>query len=101
MNPAEQRIGAALGKYSIKLRLAVQCSPHSLQRDLAMQPARWEYEVLKIEPGGFFGGKVNADELRSLLSELGAKGWELVSTFETNTAQGASRDVVFILKRQA
>lgn len=61
----------------------------------------WEYELLKIEPGGFFGGKVDANDLLNRLSEMGKKGWELASTFETNVSNGGSRDVVLIFKRPA
>lgn len=59
----------------------------------------WEYEVLKVEPGGFFGGKVDTGELKARLNALGRQGWELASTIETNLSNGASREAVLILKR--
>jgi hypothetical protein len=60
---------------------------------------RWEYLTYKYQTGGFFGGKVDTDELRDALNRLGALGWELVSALDTNLNQGASRDIIMILKR--
>ncbi len=62
--------------------------------------AGWEYAVLKALPGGFFGGKVDIDELAKELNRMGAQGWELTSTFDTNYGQGGSREVVLVMKRQ-
>ena len=64
---------------------------------MASQP--WEYEVLKVEPGGFFGGKVNEKELKAHLNQLGRQGWELASSFETNLGHGRSREAILIFKR--
>jgi hypothetical protein len=64
-----------------------------------MTSDRWEYEVLKLEPGGVLGGKVDVDELKSYLNQLGQQGWELVNSFETNILRGRSREVILILKR--
>ena len=60
---------------------------------------RWEYTTLKIEPTGFFGGKVNTDELTAQLTELGSQGWELVTSIETSYVDGGSREAVLVLKR--
>ncbi len=61
---------------------------------------RWEYKTVKISAGkGFFGGKFNEMELNNSLNENGEQGWELVSTFVTNQAEGSSRDIVVIFKR--
>lgn len=60
----------------------------------------WEYKTIKVEPKGFFGGKVDLNELEAELNTLGRNGWELVSTFETNMSQGASREVVCVFKRR-
>ena len=62
---------------------------------------RWEYYTFKIQPGGFWGGKVDNDQLGRALSQLGEQGWELCGCFETNTGQGASAEVVLIFKRPA
>ncbi|HEX6370617.1 MAG TPA: DUF4177 domain-containing protein [Longimicrobium sp.] len=60
---------------------------------------KWEYQTLKLKPGGWLGGKVDTDALRAQLNALGQEGWELVSAFDTAAGQGASREVVVILKR--
>jgi hypothetical protein len=61
---------------------------------------RWEYHVVKSATSGFWlGGHFDAEAFGKHLNELGAKGWELVSCFDTNQHQGASRDVIAILKR--
>ncbi len=62
---------------------------------------RWEYYTFKIHPGGFWGGKVDGDQLSRALNSLGNEGWELCGTFETNTGQGASAEVLLIFKRAA
>ena len=56
--------------------------------------------MLKIEPGGLLGGKVNIDEMKSYLNKLGHQGWELVNSFETNILRGRSREVILLLKRR-
>jgi hypothetical protein len=60
---------------------------------------RWEYFTVKLKPGGFFGGKVDTDEMHATLNSFGAEGWELVSAFDTSYAQGTSREIVLIFKR--
>lgn len=45
---------------------------------------RWEYKTLKIATRGFAGGKLDEIEFERELNELGEKGWELVSCFDTN-----------------
>jgi hypothetical protein len=62
---------------------------------------RWEYMTLMMNAGGFLGGTLDGDALTERLNELGAQGWELVSTFDTNMEQGRTRQVVAILKRGA
>lgn len=60
---------------------------------------RWEYKTLKFGTTGFMGGKLNEEAFEGLLNDLGKKGWELVSCFDTNTGHGATRDVVAVFKR--
>jgi len=61
---------------------------------------RWEYMTLKLAAEGWFlGGKLDVEKLDSQLNALGRDGWEVVSAFDTNQADGASRDIVVILKR--
>lgn len=59
----------------------------------------FEYKVLDVPAKGFFGGKINYQELADKLNELGLEGWELVSGTDTNMHQGGSRGLILILKR--
>jgi len=61
---------------------------------------KWEYKTIKFQTGGFFGGKLDANEFESMLNNMGEQGWELVSCFDTSQSQGASRDVVTVFKRR-
>lgn len=63
--------------------------------------SQWEYKTVKLETGGFLGGKVNEYELQSTLNDLGFEGWELVSSFDTSMSQGSSREIILIFKRSA
>lgn len=61
---------------------------------------QWEYMTLVFAATGFIlGGKLDAKKLTNRLNELGEEGWELVSVFDTNMADGQTRDVYAILKR--
>lgn len=63
----------------------------------------WEYKTLQLDfqSGSFFsmGGQFDAKILSTELNRLGWDGWELVSTFDTNNVQGATRFVIAVLKR--
>lgn len=59
----------------------------------------FEYKVLDIPAKGFFGGKINYQQLADKLNELGAQGWELITSTDTNMWEGASRGIILILKR--
>jgi len=60
----------------------------------------WEYKVVTLGTGGFFGGKVEVPHLEALMNNLGRDGWELGSAFSTNEGYGKSRDVVLLFKRK-
>ena len=62
-------------------------------------PAKWEYTVLKVQPGGLLGGKIDVAELTSDLNAYGAEQWEIAGTFETTLGQGRSREAIIIFKR--
>jgi hypothetical protein len=64
-----------------------------------MTDTTWEYTTFMLAATGLLGGNVDGDVLTAKLNELGAEGWELVSMFDTNRAQGRTRDVVAVLKR--
>jgi hypothetical protein len=60
----------------------------------------WEYKTIKAGvDSSWLGGKVDETKLEARLNELGRDGWELVVAFDTNMAQGQTRDVVAIFKR--
>lgn len=61
----------------------------------------WEYTTFMLRTGGgWLGGSLDGQKLTDKLNELGSKGWELVSVFDTNMLQGVTRDVVAVLKRR-
>ena len=61
---------------------------------------KWEYMTLVLAAKGFWlGGSIDGEKLNERLNELGEEGWELVSMFDTNMAQGQTRDVFAVLKR--
>lgn len=60
---------------------------------------KWEYKTIKIGATGFMGGKVDENELDTLMNTLGSQGWELTTAFDTNQAYGQTRDIVAIFKR--
>ncbi len=64
----------------------------------------WEYKLIKFDAArGFFSaaGDIDADKATAELNALGADGWELVATFETNVVQGRTAHVTFVMKRPA
>lgn len=62
---------------------------------------KWEYKTVKIETKGFLGGIVDTNVLDALLNQYGQQGWNLMSVFDTNSYQGASREIVVVFKREA
>ncbi len=60
---------------------------------------RFEYMTLDIT-ASFWGSKINSQDLTDKLNELGRAGWELVSTADLNWAQGATKGLILILKRE-
>lgn len=63
---------------------------------------RFEYRVLDVATGGFWsgGGKIDVQQLTDKLNELGREGWEIASSIDLNMAQGQSRSVIVMLKRE-
>lgn len=63
---------------------------------------QYEYKILAADArGGFFsgGGRVNFEALQDELNRLGKLGWEMVASTNINRYEGATRDVMIILKR--
>lgn len=61
---------------------------------------KWEYQTIKIALKGFTGGILNTSDFNNELNDLGEEGWELVSCFSTNAAQGYSREAIAVFKRR-
>ena len=64
-----------------------------------MRAPRWEYKTLHIDVQGFFGPKVKPEALDAELNAHGDAGWELVSAFDVNRADGTSSALLLLLKR--
>ena len=63
---------------------------------------KWEYKTFKFAAKGLFlGGKVDEREIDVVLNELGADGWELACSFDTNQDGGSTKDIVILFKRHA
>ncbi|MEA3391456.1 MAG: DUF4177 domain-containing protein [Candidatus Marinimicrobia bacterium] len=60
---------------------------------------KWEYKVVEFVSGGFLGGLVNTQEVETRLNELGKLGWELVTSYSTNAGYGATKKLVYTLKK--
>lgn len=61
---------------------------------------QWEYKTMRFETGGFWGGKVDVQKFQDELNSCGLQGWELISCFDTNMSEGASREVIAVFKRR-
>jgi hypothetical protein len=63
---------------------------------------KWEYMTVMFAATGFWlGGILDGKAFNDELNKLGEQGWELVSVFDTNMADGKTRDVVAVLKRRS
>jgi len=61
---------------------------------------RWEYKTIKFELKGFLGGVLETEDFDYEINKFGDQGWELVSCFTTNAANGYSRDAIAVFKRR-
>lgn len=61
---------------------------------------QFEYKTIVSDAKGFWGGKVDKEEMEQSLNELGAQGWELISTTNSNESYGSTRYVISIFKRE-
>lgn len=61
---------------------------------------KWEYKTIKVELKGFLGGILKTEDFDYELNRLGEQGWELISCFSTNAAEGYSRDAIAVFKRR-
>ena len=60
---------------------------------------RFEYKTLKIEPKGFWGTKLDPEEIDKILNELGRQGCELV-TMQDLAVSGSSWAFHYTFKRE-
>lgn len=62
--------------------------------------AKWEYRVVEFQSTGALGGLVNTEEIEKALNELGEKGWEVTTSYSTSAGYGATRKLVYTLKKE-
>jgi hypothetical protein len=62
---------------------------------------RFEYKTIVTETKGFMAGKVSEEEFEASFNELGAQGWELVSSVASAEGYGTTKFIVSIFKRPA
>jgi hypothetical protein len=67
---------------------------------LAGNRDRWEYRVILMGVEGFFGPKVDLDQLGHYLDEAGDNGWELVTVVPITRGEGRTAELMGILKRK-
>ncbi len=60
---------------------------------------KWEYQTVKLNVATVWGVKFDVDEVQNFANDLGAEGWELISSFSVNEAAGHSKEIIFIFKR--
>ncbi|MCK5817455.1 MAG: DUF4177 domain-containing protein [Candidatus Marinimicrobia bacterium] len=60
---------------------------------------KWDYKVVEFGSGGFLGGNINTQKVETQLNELGKLGWELVTSYSTNAGYGATKKLVYTLKK--
>ena len=61
----------------------------------------YEYKVIEVKPGGFWGTVLAPETLEAQLNEMAKQGWELVNSVDVNHGHGATSKVMFIFKRLA
>lgn len=59
----------------------------------------WEYKVVKVPVPGVFKPEVKEEAIDQALNQHGAAGWELVSALGVHTGNGATIEIVLMLKR--
>ena len=67
---------------------------------LANDRDRWDYRVMLMGVEGFFGPKVDLDELGNYLDKAGNSGWELITVVPITRGEGRTAELMGILKRR-
>jgi hypothetical protein len=60
---------------------------------------KFEYKILEIPAKGFWGIRVNFEEIEQKLNELGKAGWEAI-THSADMNASSKRTIIIILKRE-
>ncbi len=60
---------------------------------------KFEYKTVFTDTKGFTGGKVDQNAFQNVLNELGAEGWDLISTVPVAQGYGSTRSIISIFKR--
>lgn len=60
---------------------------------------KWEYKTVKLGVVGLLGVTFDEKKVNEFMNKLGSIGWELVSSFDVNEADGNSLFVILIFKR--
>ncbi|MEZ4905248.1 MAG: DUF4177 domain-containing protein [Spirosomataceae bacterium] len=61
--------------------------------------ATYEYKVIELKPGGFWGTKLEPETIETQLNKMAAQGWELVNSLDLNKYEGVTGKLIFIFKR--
>ena len=61
---------------------------------------KFEYKTLTTNVKGIWGGNVDLEKYENQLNQLGADGWELVSSVAVAEVQGATRWIISTFKRK-
>lgn len=61
---------------------------------------RFEYKTIFTDAKGFLGGKIDQGSMDRQLNQMGDQGWELISTFASNSGYGSTRWIVSVFKRK-
>ena len=67
---------------------------------LADSGDRWEYRVMLMGVEGFFGPKVDLDQLGQYLNEAGDEWWELINVVPITRGEGRTAELMGVLKRK-
>lgn len=59
---------------------------------------QWEYFTLKVG-SSFWLSKIDERALVDQLNALGAEGWELACSLETNLPEGRTNEIMLLFKR--
>ena len=60
---------------------------------------KYEYKVLEVKPGGFWGTILTPETIEAQLNAIAAEGWESVNSLGTNHYEGGTSKLMFIFKR--